>query len=134
LAAKDEPFFQQRNNATGKLQEPSLQKVVAAFGVIAYGEAADRVEEHVRLSRTVIAKSTKVLMESNVKRWGPTYLRRPNQDKLNTVTERNKQRGMPGCMGSPDCCLWEWHQCPTEMAGAYQESQGQEGHHHRSCV
>jgi len=109
LAVKDEPFFQQRINATGKLLAHPLQKVVAAFCVIAYGEAADREDEYVRLSRTVIAKSTKLLMEFIVKRWGPTYLRRPSQDELNTIMERNKERGMPGCMGSLDCCHWEWH-------------------------
>jgi len=78
--------------------------VVAAFRVIAYGEADDRADEYVRLSRTVIPKSTKLLMEFIVKRWGPTYQRRPNQDALNTILERNKKRGMPGCMGSLDCC------------------------------
>jgi len=127
LAVKDEPFFQQRINATGKLQAHPLQKVVAAFRVIAYGEAADRADEYVRLSRTVIATSTKLLMEFIVRRWGPTYLRRPNQDELNTIMERNKERGMPGCMGSLDCCHWEWHKCPTGMAGAYQSRKGKRG-------
>jgi len=44
-AVKDEPFFQQRINATGRLQAHPLQKVVAAFRVIAYGKAADRADE-----------------------------------------------------------------------------------------
>ena len=67
LAVKYEPFFQQRNSATGKLQAHPLQKVVAAFRVIAYGEAADQADEYVRLSRTVISKSTKLLMEFMVR-------------------------------------------------------------------
>jgi len=127
LAVKDEPFFQQRINATGRLQAHPLQKVVAAFRVIAYGEAADRADEYVRLSGTVIAQSTKLLMEFIVERWGSTYLRRPNQEELKTIMERNKERGMPGCMGSLDCCHWEWHQCPTGMAGAYQSRKGKRG-------
>jgi len=104
LADKDEPFFQQRSFATGKLQAHPLQKVEAAFRVIAYGEAADRANDYVRLFQKVIAKSTKLLMEFIVKRWGPTYLRRLNQDELKTTMERNKERRMPGCMGSLDCC------------------------------
>jgi len=68
LAVMDEPFFQQRINPTGKLQAHPLQKVVVTFRVIAYGEAADRVDEYVRLFRTVLAKSTKLLMEFIVKR------------------------------------------------------------------
>jgi len=104
LAVKDEPFFRQRINATGKLQVHPLQKVVAAFLVIAYFEAADRADEYVGLSRTVISKSTKLLMQFIVKRWGPTYLRRPNQEELGAIMERNKERGMPGCIGSLDYC------------------------------
>ena len=96
MAVRDEPFFQQRIDATGKLQAHPLQKVVAAFRVIAYGEAADRADEYVRLSRTTIATSIKLLMDFIVKRWGPTYLRRPSQDELNQIMERNKERGIPG--------------------------------------
>jgi len=44
-AVKDEPLFQQWINANGRLQAHPLQKVVAAFRVIAYGEAADRAVE-----------------------------------------------------------------------------------------
>jgi len=90
LAVKDKPFFQQRIYATGKLQAHPLQKVVEALRLIAYGEAADPADKYVRLSRTVIAKSTKLLMEFIFKRWGPTFLRRPNQTKLNTIMERKK--------------------------------------------
>jgi len=43
LAVKDEPFFQQYSNATGKLQAHPLQKVVAAFRV-ADGEEADSAQ------------------------------------------------------------------------------------------
>jgi len=43
-AVNDELFFQQRINATGRLQAHPLQKVVAAFRVIAYREAADRAD------------------------------------------------------------------------------------------
>eukprot|EP00168_Porphyra_purpurea_P007993 TRINITY_DN20035_c0_g1_i1.p1 TRINITY_DN20035_c0_g1~~TRINITY_DN20035_c0_g1_i1.p1 ORF type:complete len:177 (-),score=23.29 TRINITY_DN20035_c0_g1_i1:437-967(-) len=39
----------------------------------------------------------------------------------------NKERGMPGCMGSLNCCHWEWNLCPTGMAGAYQSRKGKRG-------
>jgi len=42
MAGKGERFSQQRINAPRNLQAHSLQKVVAAFRVIAYGEAADQ--------------------------------------------------------------------------------------------
>ena len=48
LAVKNEPFCQQRINTTGKLQVHPLQKVVAAFRVITYGDASDRADKYVR--------------------------------------------------------------------------------------
>jgi len=41
---KDAPFFRRRINATGRPQAHPLQKVVAAFRVLANGEAADRAD------------------------------------------------------------------------------------------
>jgi len=126
-AVKGEPFFQRRTTATGKLQSHPLQKVVAAFRVIAYAEAADRAYEYVRLSRTVISKCTKNLMHFIVQRWGPTDLRGPTPAELTTILQRNAERGMQGCIGSLDYSHWEWHQCPTGMAGSYQSRKGKRG-------
>jgi len=119
LGVNNEPFFQQRVSATGRLQAHPLQKIVAAYRVIAYGEAADRADEYVRLSRSTVAQATKLLLQFIVRRWRETYLRLPNQAELKKTMERNSQRGFSGCMGSLDCTHWEWHQCPTGTAGAY---------------
>jgi len=100
---------------------------VAAFRVIAYGGAADRLDEYVRLSRSTVAQATKLVLEFIVRRWETTYRRRPNQSELKKMMERNAERGVPGCMGSLDCIHWEWHQCPTGMAGAYQSRKGSRG-------
>jgi len=104
LAVKDKPFCKQQISATGNLQAHPLQKVVASFRVIACGETADRHDEYVRLSRTVIAKSNKLLMGFIVRRWGPAYPRQPNQDELKHITERNKERSMPEFMGGLAYC------------------------------
>jgi len=127
LAVKDEPFFQQRINATGPLQAHPLQEVVAAFRFIAYGEATDRSDEYVRLSRSTVAQATKLLLELIVRRWETTCRRRPNQSELKKIMERNAERGFPGCLGSLDRTHWEWHQCPTGMSGAYQSRKGSRG-------
>jgi len=107
LAIKDEPLFQKRINAPGRLQAHPLQKVVAAFCVIAYGEAADRSDEYVRLSRSTVEQATKLLLELIVRRWETTHLRRPNQTELKKMMERNAEHGFPGCKGSLDCTHWE---------------------------
>jgi len=127
LAVKDEPSFQQRISATGHLQARPLQKVVAALRVIAFCEAAYRSDQYVRLSRLTVAQATKLLLEFIVRRWETTYLRRPSQSELKKMMERSVERCVPGCIGSLDCTHWEWNQCPTGMAGAYQSRRGPRG-------
>jgi len=123
-AVKGRPFFAQRINATGKPQAHPLQKVVAAFRVIAYGETPDRADEYVRLSAPTIAMSVRELLRFIVDEFGPEYLRPPAPAELERILERNAQRGLPGCMGSLDCSHWEWSNCPKAFAGMYQTRHG----------
>jgi len=120
LAFKDEPFFQQRISATNRLQAHPLREIVAAFRVIAYGEAANRSDEYVHLSLSTVAQETEPLLELIVRRRESTSLRRPSQSDLKHMMERNAERCLPSCMGSLDYTQCEWHQCPKGMAGAYQ--------------
>jgi len=76
-AVKDRPFFAQRINATGRLQAHPLQKVVAAFRVIACAEAPDGTDEYVRLSASTIAMSVRELMRFIVNEFEPSYWRPP---------------------------------------------------------
>ena len=46
------PFFQQRRDATGRLGLSSLQKCTAAIRMLAYGSAADTVDEYLRLGES----------------------------------------------------------------------------------
>lgn len=121
---KDEPFWARRINATGRPQAYPLQKLVAAFRVLAYGESYDRSDEYVRLSRSTVAVATTKLVDFIVHKYAPMYLRAPNDDELAHILHRNAQRGMPGCMGSIDCSHWPWRQCPRGQAGQYQDYKG----------
>jgi len=44
-----EPWFKQRANCTGKVGLSAIQKCVAAIRILAYGIAADAVDEYVRI-------------------------------------------------------------------------------------
>jgi len=124
---KDTPSFRRRINATGRPQAHPLQKVVAAFRVLAYREAADHADEYVRSSRSTILLSIKFLMVCIVSEWESAYLRRPNDAELKTILDRNAERGFPGLMGSLDGSRWAWHQCPRGIAGSYQTRKGSRG-------
>jgi len=94
-AVKDRPFFAQRINATGRLQAHPLQKVVAAFRVIVYGEAPDRTDEYARLSASTIAMSVRELMRLTVDEFGPSYLRSPTPEELQRILTRNRRQPRP---------------------------------------
>ena len=51
VEAQDQ-YFHRRPDATGRLSISALQKCTAAMRMLAYGEAADRVDEYLRLSES----------------------------------------------------------------------------------
>lgn len=121
---RDLPFWRQRVNATGRPQAHPLQKLVAAFRVLAYGESYDRTDKYVRLSRSTVAEATSRLVAFLVARYAGQYLRPPSPAELQHILARNAARGFPGCMGSIDCSHWQWAACPKALAGQYQDRKG----------
>jgi len=126
-STRDPAFFRRRINATGCPQAHPVQKVVAAFRMLVYGEAADRADDYVRPFRSTILFLVKCLVACIVSKWESTFLRRPNNAELMTALYRNAERGFSGCMGLLDSSHWAWHQCPRGMAGSYQTRKGSRG-------
>lgn len=116
---KDLPYWKQRIDATGRPQLHPLDKVVAAFRVLAYGESTDRADEYLRLSRSTSAMATQMLVDHITDNYESSHLRPPNEKELAHILDRNDQRGVPGCMGSVDCSHWAWRMCPKALAGQY---------------
>ena len=54
-----EPYFTQKRNAAKKLGLSPLQKMTAAFRMLAYGVAADFMDEYVRIVETTAITSLK---------------------------------------------------------------------------
>jgi len=51
---RDGPFVRQSINATGRPRAPFLQKLVAAFCIVAYGGLYNRADDYVRLSSCTV--------------------------------------------------------------------------------
>ena len=54
-----EPYFTQQRNATKKLGLSPLQKMTAALRMLAYGVAADFMDEYMRIVKTTTITSLK---------------------------------------------------------------------------
>ena len=100
---KDKPFFRQLVNATGRPQAHRLQTVVASPRVLGNGEAADRPDEYVRLSKSTTNAAVESFIEFIVNKYESTYVRAPTNEDIARILAFNEDRGLPGCIGSLDC-------------------------------
>ncbi|XP_062206263.1 uncharacterized protein LOC133908286 [Phragmites australis] len=121
VAAVEEkdPWFVQRRNAAGELGLSALQKVTAAFRMLAYDAPADSLDECLRLGESTIIESMRRFVNAVVQVFGDEYLRSPNEEDTARLLAINSRRGFLGMLGSVDCMHWRWKNCPTTWAGSY---------------
>ncbi|XP_012841572.1 PREDICTED: uncharacterized protein LOC105961854 [Erythranthe guttata] len=112
-----DPYFVQRNDALGVSGLSSLQKVIAAYRILAYGVPADLLDDHIRIGESTSIESLRHFVKAIVAIFSEKYLRAPNQDDLSRLLQVNEQRGFPGMLGSIDYMHWKWKNCPTAWQG-----------------
>ncbi|XP_052177493.1 uncharacterized protein LOC127791548 [Diospyros lotus] len=112
-------YFGQRYNAAGVLGLSSLQKIIAALRMLAYGSPADVVDEYVRISESTAVESLKRFVKAVVEVFGEQYLRRLNSIDIARLMTVAEQREFLGMLGSVDCMHWKWTNCPTAWHGMY---------------
>ncbi|XP_048632505.1 putative nuclease HARBI1 isoform X1 [Brassica napus] len=117
-------FFRQKKDGLGRLGLSTLQKCTAAIRVLAYGTAADTVDEYLRLGETTTRACVEKFVEGIINLFGEEYLRRPTPADLQRLLDIGEQRGFPGMIGSIDCMHWEWKNCPTAWKGQYSRGSG----------
>lgn len=117
-------YFVQRPDATGRMGAAMIQKVTAALRMLAYGSSADQLDEWIRLGESTILKCLRQFVRAVNNAFGPEYLRAPTAEDTKRILAENAARGWPGCMGSIDCWLWKWKNCPSAWAGQYTGSKG----------
>uniref|UniRef100_A0A0D3BCD1 DDE Tnp4 domain-containing protein n=1 Tax=Brassica oleracea var. oleracea TaxID=109376 RepID=A0A0D3BCD1_BRAOL len=117
-------FFRQKKDALGRLGLSTLQKCTAAIRVLAYGTAADTVDEYLRLGESTTRKCVEHFVEGIINLFGDEYLRRPIPADLQRLLDIGEYRGFPRMIGSIDCMHWEWKNCPTAWKGQYCRGSG----------
>ena len=118
------PFFQQRRDATGRWSLTALQKCTVAIRLLAYGTAADTVDEYLRLSETTALSCLDNFTDGIIQLFGDEYLRRPTPEDLQRLLDIGEKRGFLEMVGSIDCMHWEWKNCPTAWKGQYARGSG----------
>ena len=123
-----DPYFIQRTNAIGVLDLSSLQKITAAYKILAYGTPADFVDEYIRIGESTAIESLRRFVKAVIAMFGDHYLRSPNSIDIARLLQTGEQRGFPDMLGSIDCMHWKWKNCPTAWQGMYT------GHCHKPTI
>ncbi|XP_048605381.1 uncharacterized protein LOC125582950 [Brassica napus] len=87
------PFFQQKRDAIGRLGLSPLQKCTASLRMLAYGCAADAVDEYLRLGESTTLSCLSNFTEGVIQWFGAEYLRRPTPDDLQRLLDIGEIRG-----------------------------------------
>ncbi|XP_062213786.1 uncharacterized protein LOC133914783 [Phragmites australis] len=114
-----DPWFQQRRNAASELGLSALQKVIAAFRMLAYDTPADSLDECLRLGESTIIENMRRFVCAVVEVFGDEYPHSPNVEDTARLLAINARRGFPGMLGSIDCMHWRWKNCPTAWLGSF---------------
>lgn len=70
--------------------------------ILAYGTSADQLDELIHMAESTVLKTLRHFCASVVRLFGAEYLRRPNEEDLNTLLAENAVRGFPGIIESLD--------------------------------
>ncbi|CAM8929538.1 unnamed protein product [Rhodiola kirilowii] len=114
-----DPYFQQRVDAVGRKGLSPLQKCTAAMRMLAYGVAADAVDDYVRIGGTTAVECLKKFVSNVITIFESEYLRKPNSNDVERLLQMGEARGFPGMMGSIDCMHWQWKNCPKAWKGMF---------------
>ena len=122
--SNNDPWFTTNIDATGRKGLSALQKCTAALRMLAYGVAADQVDEYLRISESTVRKALTHFTKGIINQFGQHYLRKPTPQDLTRLLAFSEERGFPGMIGSVDCMHWEWKKCPATWKGQYQGRAG----------
>ncbi|KAM2710264.1 hypothetical protein EV2_047843 [Malus domestica] len=117
-------YFVQKPDAFGAMGLLPQQKITAALRMLAYGAAADQVDEITRMGQSTILESLMRFCSAIESIYTAEYLRIPTHMDLQRLLKKGEMRGFPGMIGSIDCMHWTWKNCPSAWQSAYGDRKG----------
>ncbi|XP_024640695.1 uncharacterized protein [Medicago truncatula] len=96
-------YFTQRVDAANKEGISPLPKCTTTMRMLAYGVAADAVDEYIKIGGTTSLECLRRFCKGIIRLYEEVYLRAPNQDDLQRILHVSEMWGFPGMIGSIDC-------------------------------
>ncbi|XP_020963991.1 uncharacterized protein LOC107611553 [Arachis ipaensis] len=90
------PYFQQWVDANGRRGLSALQKCTAAIRMLAYGVAADAVDDYVCIGESTTIECLEKFVEGVISVFEDEYLRKPNPNDVQRLLQMAEGRGFPG--------------------------------------
>jgi nicotinic acid phosphoribosyltransferase len=106
VAARSD-YFKRKPNAAGLSRFTTIQMVIAALRMLAYGGSADCLDEYFRMGKTTILESPDHFTRTVVDLYGQSYLRPPNAEDIARFLQKAEERWFPHRIGSIYCMHWE---------------------------
>ena len=100
-----DPYFVQKKDALGIFGLSSLQKITAAMRMLAYGIAADSVDDYVRIGESTAIESLKGFVKAVVAVFSDEYLKSPNDHDIARLLDRVKIMVFLECWGALIVCI-----------------------------
>jgi hypothetical protein len=127
------PYFTQREDALGRLGLSPLQKCTAAPRLLAYGPAADSIDEHLKLDRSTAIECLEKFCEGIIHCYGEEFCHRPNVANTHRLLAKAEERDFLVMLGCFDCMHWQWRNCSVAHVGQFTRGIHTTHHHLKSC-
>jgi len=96
-------YFTQRVDATNKEGISPLAKCTTTMRMLAYGVAADAVDEYIKIGSSTTLECLRRFLKGIIRLYEQVYLRALTQDDLQRILHVSEMRGFPGMIRSIDC-------------------------------
>ena len=80
-----------------------LKKCTTVIRILAYGVAANAVDDYVRIGESTTIECLEKFVEGVISVFEDEYLRKPNPNDVRHLLQTAEGRGFPGMLGSIDC-------------------------------
>ncbi|XP_057427453.1 uncharacterized protein LOC130720774 [Lotus japonicus] len=100
--SSSDSYFTQRVDAAKKEGISPLAKCTTTMRMLAYGVAADAVDEYIKIGETTTLECLRRFCKGIIRLYEQEYMRAPTQEDMQRILQVSEMRGFPGMIGSID--------------------------------